>query len=168
MNQRTLNYLLVGSITLNAFLLGVFSMHYFSKRGMMHERSRRSVDDIGISASIGEERGPRLLRGLVRAAGGPNDPRVQALWSGHRQQLAPLREEINASRDRVRSALGSEPFDDQALRRALDAALAARHRADQMAISGAVELAAKMTPEERAKLRQLSRTKRPGRRSEAE
>jgi uncharacterized membrane protein len=157
MNQRTLSYVLVGSITLNAFLLGVIAMHSASRRGFMHERGERFRNDLSASESIGDQRGPRLLRGLVRAAGGPKDPRVQALWSGHHQQLKPVREEIHASRERVLGALTQEPFDRQVLSQALNDAVAARQRADQLATLGAVELADKLTPAERATLRREPR-----------
>jgi hypothetical protein len=152
-NQRTLNYVLIGSITLNAFLLGIFSMHLFSKRGAVHERGKHWSDRAEVTGSITDERGPRLLRGLVRAAGGPKDPRVQALFSGHRHHLAPVRKDIEASRERVSEALRREPFDRQALATALNDALAARHKADQLANQGALELAEQLTAAERASLR---------------
>lgn len=155
MNQRTSSYVLIASITLNAFLLGVISMHYFSKRGFMHERGKRSTFDQPAGEAMADQRGPRLLRGLVRAAGGPKDARVQALWSGHRQQLLPLREEINQSRERVLDALTREPFDRAALSEALNQALDAQQRAEQMANQGALDLAEKMTKTERETLRHL-------------
>jgi uncharacterized membrane protein len=153
MNQRTLNYVLIGSITLNAFLLGVMAMHGMSNRGLMHERRRHLGTEMVGAELAGEQRGPRLLRGLVRAAGGPKDPRVQSLWSGHRQQLAPLREQSHLSRERVMDALAQERFDRELLSQALNEALAARNRVDKMANDGVLELAEKMTPAERAKVR---------------
>lgn len=161
MNQRTLKYVLIGSITLNAFLLGVISMHYFSRRGFMHERGRRFGEEAANLQVTGDQRGPRLLRGLVRAAGGPKDPRVQALWSGRRQHLTPVREEMRTARELVLATLEREPFDGQALSQALNDALAAQRRADEIANQGAVELAEKMTPAERASLRHLQRAGYP-------
>lgn len=152
MKQRTLNLILVGSITLNAFLLGVIGMHVFSRRGVMHERKGWGGDSAN-AESIAEQRGPRLLRGLVRAAGGPQDPRVKALWAGRRQQLGPVREHIDGARQRVEQRLVQEPFDREALRQALAEALAARHRADELANEGVLQLAEQLTPEERAGLR---------------
>lgn len=151
MKQRTLNLILVGSITLNAFLFGVVGMHLVSKRGVMHER--KGCPDVVAAESIGEQRGPRLLRGLVRAAGGAKDPRVQALWAGRRQQLSPLREQMTGAQQRVEQALVREPFEREALRQALADALAARHRADELANEGVLQLADQLTPAERATLR---------------
>lgn len=158
MNQRTLTYWLVGSIALNAFLLGITSMHFLSRRSPFDERGRGD----GNGATFEGERGPQFLRQLVRAAGGPRDPRVKELWSGHREHLGPARRDIMASRERVLQALESNPFDRPALARALDDALQARHRADKLANEGALQLAEKLTAEERAEFCREARAPRRG------
>ncbi len=161
MNQRTLTYVLVGSIALNAFLLGITSMHVFGRRSGFEER-RRGGD--ANNETFGDPRGPRFLRQLVRAAGGPRDPRVRELWSGRRQHLGPLRQELLASSERVLDVMEREPFDREELAKALDAALSARHRADQLANEGALQLAEKLTANERADFCRAARSaRRPAR-----
>lgn len=153
MNQRTLTYVLVGSIALNAFLLGITSVHFWGGRSS-------SIDCRGPDSSretLDEPRGPRFLRQLVRAAGGPRDPRVRELWSGRRQHLGPVRQELMTSRDQVWEAMAREPFDRDGLANALDAALRARHRADQLANEGALQLAEKLSASERADFARAAR-----------
>ena len=158
MNQRTLTYVLVGSIALNAFLLGVTSMHLLSPRSPFEGRGRGEAN----GATFEAERGPQLLRQLVRAAGGPRDPRVKELWAGHREHLRPVRRDIMASRERVLQALERNPFDRPALAEALDDALQARQRADKLANEGALQLAEKLTSEERAEFCREARAPRRG------
>lgn len=157
MKQRTLTYVLVGSLALNVFLLGVTSVHVFSRRHHA-EDCRREAN--ASPETLESTRGPRFLRQMVRAAGGPRDPRVRELWSGHRQHLAPVREQVVSANERVLQALEREPFDRQALAQALTDALNARHRADELANEGALQLAEKLTPEERANFGRAARSPR--------
>lgn len=154
MNSPRLVYVLVGSVVLNAFLLGVMSVHFFSRRGSLGGRDRVHAE-MPVDAP-GEQRGPRLFRDLVRAAGGPRDPRVQALWSGQRGHLGEARKAVFESRELVLQALEREPFDAAALDQALKAADQARERADRVAKEGALELAGKLTPDERRSLRRAA------------
>lgn len=94
-----------------------------------------------------------MFRELIRAAGGPGDPRVRALWSGRRQHLGDVRKAVASSREQVLAALEQEPFDREALARALEAAEVARQRADHLGNEGVLDLAASLTPEERRGLR---------------
>lgn len=166
MNQRTLLYTLVGSVILNAFLLGVISVHLFSRRssfgGRGHGRPEVAID------GASEHRSPRLFRQLVRAAGGPGDPRVRELWSGRRQHLGEVRAALSSAREEIREVLEQEPFDREALARALNAAQQARQRADQMATEGALDLAEKLTPQERKTLREVTETPPTGPREGAD
>lgn len=154
MNSPRLVYVLVGSVVLNAFLLGVMSVHFFSRRGNLGGRERAHAE-MPMDAP-GEQRGPRLFRELVRAAGGPRDPRVQALWSGQRQHLGAARKAVVESRELVLQALEREPFDAAALDQALQAADQARDQVDRVAKEGALELAGKLTPAERLSLRRAA------------
>lgn len=151
MNQRTLLYTLIGSIVLNAFLLGVISVHAFSRRSSFGGHGRVGPE-VTVDA-VTEHRGQRLFRELIRAAGGPSDPRVRALWSGRRQHLGEVRKAVASSREQVLTALEQEPFDRETLARALDAAEKARQRADHVATEGVLDLAATLTLEERKSLR---------------
>lgn len=167
MNQRTLLFTLVGSIALNTFLLGVLSVHAFSKRSPFGGSSRPADCDgrgggIVEGASLDNPRGPGLLRDLVRAAGGRHDPRVKELLAGHRQQLGAMHQEVAASRERVLEVLEHEPFDRAALAQSLAHALETRQRVDKLANEGVVELASKLEPPERAQVSEHARKRRPG------
>jgi uncharacterized membrane protein len=153
-NQRTLLYTLLGSIVLNAFLLGIISVHAFSRRSSFGGRGHVGPDSA--ADAVGERRGQRLFRELVRAAGGPSDPRVRALWSGQRQHLGELHQALSSSREQVLTALEQEPFDREALARALRAAEEARLHADHVATEGVLNLAATLSPAERKTLRNES------------
>lgn len=151
MKQRTLVSLFLGSLALNIFFLGATSVHIFSRRGFetgpqVHQKGggKESPESVFV--------GPRLLRELVRAAGGPKDPRVQALWQEHRDQLGPTRHALKESQREIQSALNQEPFDRTTFERALQSALEARHRADSLANEGAVDLAAQLTHAERQRV----------------
>lgn len=159
MNQRTLRYTLIGSIVLNAFLLGVISVHAVSRRSSFGWRGRGVEATAG---AAGDARGQRLFRELVRAAGGPSDPRVRALWSGQRQHLGEVRGALFSSREKVLAALEQEPFNREALARALEEAEQARQHADHVATEGALDLAAKLTLEERRGLRKTANDGVPG------
>jgi len=164
-NQRVLLYTLVGSVILNAFLLGVISVHLFSRRQSFesqgHGRPSAQLD------AKSEHRNQRLFRELVRAAGGPSDPRVRALWSGQRKHLGEVRTAVASARENVLEALEREPFDREALAQALDAAEQARQRADHVATEGVLDLAEKLTAEERKTLRNTSNVT-PRRRDETD
>lgn len=155
MNQRTLIYTLLGSVALNFFLLGVTSMHWLSRPKMAERLAPFAHDE-----NVQEYRGPQFLRALVRAAGGPQDERVKELWSGRRQHLGSIRKEIFTSREHVLDALEREPFDRQAVAKALNTALEARQRAEQLANEGVVDLAEKLTPAERADFCRKARSER--------
>ncbi len=155
-NQKKLLYLLIGSLVLNAFLLGVISVHVVSRRAGFGGRGPNRPD-VAMDA-MGERGGQRLFRQLVRAAGGPGDPRVRQLWSGRRGHLGEVRKALSASREQVLVALEREPFDKQELERALVAAEQARQRADHVATEGVLDLAAQLTPEERKTLRSDTNT----------
>jgi hypothetical protein len=75
-----------------------------------------------------------------------------------------LRQELLASSERVLDVMEREPFDREELAKALDAALSARHRADQLANEGALQLAEKLTANERADFCRAARSaRRPAR-----
>lgn len=152
-NQRVLLYTLVGSVVLNAFLLGVISVHLFSRQSAGSQGRGRPAAQID---AMNDHRNQRLFRELVRAAGGPGDPRVRALWSGQRKHLGDVRKAVASARENVLEALEREPFDREALARALNAAEQARQQADHVATEGVLDLAEKLTPEERRTLRNAS------------
>src|SRR5690606_32570455 len=114
----------------------------------------------GIDRDGRDERGSRggpddliMLRKMVRVMGGPTDPRVKKLREGSRQEMQNMRREMVEARKAVEDALAQEPFDEAALKAAMDSVREAALRAQERAQAGVVTLATVMTAEERKALR---------------
>jgi uncharacterized membrane protein len=91
-----------------------------------------------------------MLRRMVRALGGPDDPRVRQLWQERRPELQRFRQEREQARQAVRAALVREPFEPQALTHALSVLNETNCAAQRRASTAVVELAEKLSPEQRA------------------
>lgn len=97
---------------------------------------------------------------LERALGDEAAPKVEKLWDEHRAQLEPLRAASKQAREDVRAALSARNFDAEAYARALDISLerSMAIRASHHAFM--TQLAATLTPEQRAKLAEFAGRKR--------
>lgn len=108
--------------------------------------SRHRMKDDGSAHSV--------LREMGRAMGGRNDPRVQEVLKAQHGSFRAEREAIHAAHNDVRRALVAEPFDADALQKALAELLQRTKQVQLQAQHSVVRLANQMTPEERARLRQ--------------
>lgn len=97
---------------------------------------------------------------LGRALGEEAAPKVEKLWDAHRAKLKPLRAEAKQARGAIHAALSATPFNSAAYAKALDVSLEKRTaiRANHHAFM--IELAATLTPEQRAKLAKFAGRKR--------
>lgn len=159
---------LFSSVALNVFLLGVFSVH-LSPWARHHRQDQDFAGPPAFGGPMGASemhgpgpmRGPGGLRGaggheivrdLIRVMGGPTDPRVRDLWHSHRGDHAQMRDRMLSARKAVHAAIAAEPFDKQQLETALAQLQTITNDAQRQAQAGAIELAQKLTPEERARL----------------
>lgn len=169
--SKKLALVLAGSLALNLFLLGAASMHFahHHRTQAPHQRhlerphhpaewqrgAARPPEASRPRAAPRSEGPPHapLLRKLVRAMGGPKDPRARARLVESRTTMQVLREEIRRAQAEVETALSTEPFDRVKLTEALQHLSTQTERAQKNAQRILVELATELTPEERATLR---------------
>lgn len=96
-----------------------------------------------------------LLRQMIQIMGGPKDPRIVHLREQQREDLRRVRSEMQAAHKRVRDALTSEKADEDELRESLKHLRKTAFESQARAQEGILTLARLMTPEERARLRDL-------------
>ncbi|HSC88391.1 MAG TPA: periplasmic heavy metal sensor [Polyangiaceae bacterium] len=167
LSNKVWSVVLVASLGLNLFCLGLFAAHALRRRAhphAPHEHEMMAAPPHGPvggphphagprdAGREGEEGGGILLRRLVRAAGGPSDARVRRAWEGSRAALGGARSELASARREVERTLLEEPFQPahveealEKLRRSSAALQAESHRT-------LTTLAAELTPEERKRL----------------
>jgi len=97
---------------------------------------------------------------LKHALGDKGAPKVEKLWEAHRAQLKPLRAASKQARSDVHAALSAKDFDAEAYARALDASLQKSMAIRATHHAFMIELAATLTPEQRAKLAEFAGRKR--------
>lgn len=147
MNSKKWLYSLLASMGLNLFLLGVLTVH------LMRPGKPHPVHDGPAGrAALEDAEGPMMLRRMVRTLGGPQDPRVRELWQERRPELQRFRQEREQARQAVRAALAREPFEPEALSRALSVLNETNCSAQRRASTAVVELADKLSPEQRASI----------------
>jgi len=93
---------------------------------------------------------------LEWALGDEAAPKVERLWDAHRAQLKPLREASKQARAKVNSTLSADPFDAPAYAAALDESLEKSMAIRATHHAFMIELAASLTPEQRAKLSEFA------------
>jgi|GEM_PF-3461338 len=120
-----------------------------------HDRHGKAAHKKGSTRRQGPPPPPgrALLRQMVRVMGGPDDERVQGLKAKTRQEHREHRSALRNARKAVEEALVQEPYEEAALRSALDAIHTQAGGAQLVAQENIISLAGKLTVEERAKLR---------------
>lgn len=147
---------LFASLMLNAFLLGVMATHL--ARGHHGRAGRPPPHFEGGPRGGGERfgrRGPaeaQLLRDVMRASGGPRDPRVREALSQGRRKMAAHRERMEQAENAVRQALSAQPYDESRLTLALGDLRRAAETGQTEAQETLVRLAAQLSQGERAEL----------------
>lgn len=148
MKPKTFSLILLASLTLNALLGGWIIARALHKRS--HDPSHKVLMQSGS--------GPHLLRRLVGAAGGPRSPRFGELKGPHPPEFRQLRGKMASARARVDDELKADPFSEKRFEAAVRELEALEVRGIAGANELAVQLATKMTKEERARaLRKESR-----------
>jgi len=158
---KRLGIVLFASLLLNAFLLGGLVVHFArGHRGPPDQRSpfatTRDHHRRGPPPGRWAGRGPaetQLLRDVVRALGGPRDPRVQAALSDGRPRMSDHRERLARAQAGVRTALAGEPFEAAQLEQALAQLRRATDANQKQAQDTLIALAAQLRADERASLR---------------
>lgn len=169
MTARTLQRLLVGSLALNLFFVGMGAARWLrpapelvsGESGVAAAPASPSGAERGApeAAQIGESersQGPPadlvLLRHIAQTMGGRDDPRVQAVLQSDRAEVRRLRGEIAEHRAQVTETLVAEPFDEAALRDALARLRESTSATAERASSAVLTLTSQMTPAERSRL----------------
>jgi Spy/CpxP family protein refolding chaperone len=142
---KTLSTVLFVSLAFNLFLGGAMVGRWGWHGGGHHERGSKHW-------------GAKLW--LSRALGDEAAPKVEKIWEAHRAVMKPLREDAKQARKAIHQALSADPFDAAAYERALTTSLerGTAARAGHHAFMS--ELAAVLTPEQRAKLASFAGRKR--------
>jgi|GEM_PF-2126897 len=156
---------LVVSLMLNAFFAGSIATHYLrGHRGAAHHRPHGGDDGPGPRGEHGMRQGPpeaRLLRDVVRALGGPRDPRALAALAEGRQKLANHRRRMEEAQTGVRRALAAEPYDEAELAAALAQLRQAAEAGQKDAQETLAGLGRQLTAKERSVLRASPAEARP-------
>lgn len=162
--RKTLAIGLLASLALNLFLAGVLTRswskgaHCGEAHGPQHsppEHRRNAGDPPGDRRRAEKDRGPpdlELLRQMIRIMG-REDPRVQQVLSESRQHMRRKRVDLSQARSQVLSALTANPYRPEALQSALADLKAQSQELQGQAQTHVVELAGKLTAEERHRLR---------------
>jgi uncharacterized membrane protein len=142
---------------LNAFFLGLLVMHHFRHdTGRLWRRGQAMQEFHGPRRGIdGGRSGPAeapLLRELVRAAGGPHDPRIREVLRHGREAMQTHRQRVRTAQESVRTAAARLPYDELALRQALTRLGAEGASAQAEAQQVMLRLAAQLSAEERRRL----------------
>lgn len=141
---KTLAVALFVSLAVNLFLAGAMVGRWGWHGDGFGHRDRHWGPKVWLTEAVGEEAAPRIT----------------AMWEAHRAAIDPLRDASRAARDAVHQSLVAEPFDQAAyagaLAESLDRSMAVRaaHHAFM------VELAAALTPEQRARMAEFAGRKR--------
>ncbi|BCW89892.1 hypothetical protein sos41_30600 [Alphaproteobacteria bacterium SO-S41] len=137
--------LFINVVLLTVLALGAWRVHQF----------RNAMGDGGMG-------GFWLPRQIERALPDGARDKVRKIREAHAAELRPLFLAAGTARDGVRDAVDAEPFDGEKLRAALktmrDADAAVAEATGEMVI----EIANALTPEERGRVRQAMRDRRPG------
>jgi Spy/CpxP family protein refolding chaperone len=144
---RRLAIALVVSVALNLFLGGfILAMRAF-RADAGHERGHRHGHFIG-------------PRGLLRDGDPAVERAVRGVMQRRERALRAQGEKLRASRRAASAAFAAEPFDAQALERALAELRAQTMESQRLMHQALVEVAPSLTPEQRERLpkRALSRT----------
>lgn len=139
MTPKTFSWILLVSLTGNALLGGWIIARSTHKHP-------RDPSHAGPTQGGG---GPQLLRRLVGAAGGPRDPRFGELKGAGRPEFRKIRGAMAAAQARVDSELRTEPFSAERFEEAVRELQALEIQGIAGANELAVQLAPKMTPDER-------------------
>lgn len=142
---RWVHLLLISSIGLNVFLLGMMASRHLDRRGF---RERGG----GPPAQL-EQAGPLFaVRNVVRVMGGRQDARVKAIWDRNRVEMRKRGDRVKLAQVNVLRALAREPFSPQAATDAMARARAETQGVAQLAETSLLDLARALTPEERRTL----------------
>ena len=130
------------SLTLNLFGLGFMSARWLHGPGGDHHGPR------------GPFFGPRGLL-LDSELGGSMDAEVRGVMERHRESLRAQREQLREARQAVGAALGSEPFDAEALKQALARLRQATGESQALMHAALIEIAPALTHAQREGLQPM-------------
>jgi len=137
---------------INVFAVGVLlSPHVKHRMGFAarHHGAHRGPPGPGPQEPL------MALRGVVRVMGGHKDARVRAIWDAHHGPMRARHEQLRAAQMELDQALVSLPYTEPAVRAALHRVRTEAQGIQELSGDSLLELMAKLTPEERAKLKRL-------------
>jgi uncharacterized membrane protein len=141
---KTLSVVVFVSLALNLFLAGTMVGRWGWQGGHHEGANRHWGAKFWLGRALGEEAAPK----------------VEKMWEAHRARMQPLRAASKQSRQAVSTTLSAEPFDPDAYAKALDTSLAKSMAMRASHHAFMIELAATLSPEERAKLAAFAGRKR--------
>lgn len=135
--SRWLYPVLIASLALNLLVIGAATGAMWSHRHGHHRLA-----------------GERGLLGFVRELPNERQSKIREVLEAEREKLKPLRETARAKWAETNEVLGTEPFDKDKYKAALDRMNEAQMQVRATITDAMVDLAARLTPEERRVLKE--------------